>query len=56
MPPITKGHMQHVKNRLTVMANKRESGLHVRQTQCIEETSAELDKLLSYVERKLQEA
>ena len=48
--------MQHVKNRLIAMKEKREAGLHVKQTQCEEETSADIDTLLSYVEQKIKEA
>ncbi|KKN77074.1 hypothetical protein LCGC14_0364130 [marine sediment metagenome] len=48
--------MQHVKNRLVAMKQKREAGLHSKQTQCEEETSAEIDTLLSYVQQKLKEA
>lgn len=54
--PITKGHMQHVKNRLVHIVNKRYEGLHVKQTQCQEETTDDVSQLLAYVEQKLKEA
>ncbi len=54
--PITVGHMQHVKNLLTQMKKKRTAGLHVKQSQCSEDTTDDIEKALAYVVKKIQEA
>ena len=52
---ITRGHMQHVKNRLAAMERKLVAGLPSQNSQCVEETFKEIKTLLAYATQKLEE-
>ena len=53
---ITVGHMIAVRARLNAMLAKRVLDLHVKQSQCIEETTDELISLREFVQEKIDNA